>query len=70
LLAACLDEGEEVHRSDKPGFDADVWQLYAAFSARDMQGQCPREWKVLLVHESVLVLEVLHAAKMVFHLFP
>jgi len=59
-----------VHRREKPGLDASLWQLYAAFSARDMQVQCPTEWKVLLVHEFVLVFKVLHAAKMAFLLFP
>jgi len=33
-LAAYLHAGAEVHRSEKPGFDAPLWQLYAAFAAQ------------------------------------
>ena len=74
-LAAYLDEGAEVHRREKPGFDAPLWQVYAAFAARHLQGKCPGEWKVLLmdgckVHASVVGLKVLHAAKVVVLMFP
>ena len=48
-LAACLDEGAEVHRREKPGLDAPLWQVYAAFAERHLQGKCPGYWKVLLM---------------------
>jgi len=74
-LAVYLDEGAEVHRREKPGFDAPLWQTYAAFAARHLQGECPGDWKVLLmdgckVYASVVGLEVLHVAKVVVLMFP
>jgi len=74
-LAAYLYEGAEVYRREKPGFDAPLWQVYAAFAARHLQGKCPKEWNLLLmdgckVHASVVGLKVLHAAKVVVSMFP
>jgi len=74
-LAAYVDENAEVHRREEPDFDAPLWQVYAAFAARHLQGKCPGEWKVLLidgckVHASVVGLKVLHAAKVVVLMFP
>jgi len=74
-LAAYLDEGAEVHRREKPGFDASLWQTCDAFAARHLQRKCPGEWKMLLmdscaVHASVVGLKVLHAAKRWSSCFP
>jgi len=74
-FAEYLGEGAEVHRREKPDFDAPLWQVYAALAARHLQGKCPGEWKVLLmdsckVHASVVCLKVLHAAKVVVLMFP
>jgi len=38
-LAAYLHEGAEVHRREKPGFDAPLWQVYAEFAARRLSGK-------------------------------
>ena len=48
-LAACLFEGAEVHRREKPCLDAPLWQVYAAFAARHLRGICPGESMVLLM---------------------
>lgn len=74
-LAAYLDEGAEVHRREKPGFDVALWEVYAAFVARAMKDKCPTEWKVLLmdgckVHASVVGLTLLKSAKVVVLMFP
>jgi len=74
-LAAYLDEGAEVHRREKPGFDGDLWDVYASFAARGLAGKCPGQWKVLLmdgckVHASVIGLRMLKASKVVVLMFP
>jgi len=74
-LAAYLDEGAEVHRRGKPGFDGALWEVYAGFVARHMVGKCPGDWKVWLMdgcklHASVVGLKVLHAVKVVVLMFP
>ena len=48
-LAAYLDEGTDVHRREKPGFDSALWEVYAGFVARHMVGKFPGDWKVLLM---------------------
>lgn len=74
-LAAYLDDGAEVHRREKPGFDGALWQVYAAFVVRVMKDKCPSEWKVLpmdgcKVHASVVGLTLLKSAKVVVLMFP
>ena len=74
-LAAYLDEGAEVHRREKPGFDGDLWDVYASFAARGLAGKCTGQWEVLLmdgcqVHASVIGLKMLKASKVVVLMFP
>ena len=74
-LAGYLDEGAEVHRREKPGFDGPLWEVFASFAARHMGKLCPGEWKVLLmdgckVHASPVGLRVLKASKVVVLMFP
>lgn len=74
-LASYLDEGAEVHRREKPGFDGPLWELYARFAARNLEKKCPGEWKVLLmdgckVHASSAGLTVLKQSKVVVLMFP
>ena len=74
-LAGYLDGGAEVHRREKPGFDVQLWDMYADFAARHMSKRCPGDWKVLLMdgctmHASPVGLRVLKASKVVVLMFP
>ncbi|OSX70866.1 hypothetical protein BU14_0647s0005 [Porphyra umbilicalis] len=74
-LAGYLDEGAEVHRREKPGFDGPLWEVFASFAARHVGKLCSREWKVLLmdrcrVHASHVDLRVLKASKVVVLMIP
>jgi len=74
-LAGYLDEGAEVHRREKPGFDGPLWEVFAGFAARHLGKRCLDEWKVLLmdgcrVHASPVGVHVLKASKVVILMFP
>jgi len=74
-LAGYLDGGAEVHRREKPGFDVQLWDMYADFAARHMSKRCLGDWKVLLmdgctVHASPVGMRVLKASKVVVLMFP
>lgn len=74
-LASFLDDGAEVHRREKPGFDRDLWETFARLAARQLEGCGGAEWKVLLmdgckVHASAVGLRVLKDAKVVVLMFP
>jgi len=74
-LVAYREEGAEVDRREKPGFDGDLWDVYTSFSARGLAGKCPSQGKVLLmdgckVHASVIGIRMLKASKVVVLMFP
>jgi len=69
-LSRYLDEGAEVHRREKPGFDGPLWEVFAGFAERHLGKRCLAEWTVVLmvgcrVHASPVGLRVLKASKVV-----
>ena len=75
LLEGYIDEGAEVHRREKSGFDGPLWEVFACFAARHLGKRCLTEWKVLpmnwcRVHASPVGLRVLKAPKVVVLMFP
>eukprot|EP00170_Pyropia_yezoensis_P003995 contig_16521_g4006 len=73
-LASFLEDGAEVHRREKPGFDWDLRETFARSAARHLAGRGGAEWKVMLmdgckVHASAVGLRLLNDAKVVVLMF-
>lgn len=64
-----------MHRREKSGIDAALWDFFAGFAARNLVKRCPGDWMVLLMDKckaqsSLVGLRLLMADKVVVLMFP